>query len=90
MMKLFNKTTFASMLVIGALSVGTASAMTDRHTTPLTGALGTSSVDLRVTVEDGVAYLFGNVDSGIESGLVEQHVAGLDGVDKVINLISVN
>ena len=89
-MKLFNKATLASLFVIGALAAGTASAMTDRHTTELTGVLSTSSVNLRVTVEDGVAYLFGNVDSAIESGHAARHVAGIEGVNKVINLITVN
>lgn len=89
-MKLSKTSAFASLLLIGALSVGTASAMTDRHTTQLSGVVGISSVDLRVTVEDGVAYIFGNVDSGAESGLATQHVAGIEGVDKVVNLISVN
>lgn len=89
-MKLLNKTTITSLLLVSALSIGTASAMTERHTTPLSGAIGISSVDLRVTVEDGVATIFGNVDSGAESGLATQYVAGMDGVAKVINLISVN
>lgn len=89
-MKLLNTNSLASILVISALSIGTASAMTERHTTPLAGAIGISSVDLRVTIEDGTATIFGNVDSGSESGLVSQYVAGMDGVDKVINLISVN
>lgn len=89
-MRLLNKTTVASLLLIGSMSIGTASAMTGSHTTHLATVIGVSSVDLRVTVEDGVATLFGNVDSGAELSQAKRYVASLDGIDKVINHITVN
>ena len=90
-MKLLNTKTIAALLITGAMSVGTASAMTlDSGTTQLNSIAGVSSANIRVNVKDGVATLFGNVDSGSEAALAANHVAMQDGISKVRNLISIN
>jgi len=89
-MKLFKKTTVASLLVIGALTAGTASAMTKVETTPLLGVVGITSANLTVRVQDGVATLSGVVESRSEAALAKNHVANMDGIDKVISLVLIN
>lgn len=51
---------------------------------------GVSSTDLNVRIDNGVATLYGKVDSGAEEALAKRYVAGLDGVDKVIDLVTHN
>ncbi len=90
-MKLLNTKTLTAVLVAGALSIGTASAMgLSQGTQALTSVVGVSSAAISVNVDDGVATLFGNAESGSEAALAASHVARLDGVDKVINLITYN
>ena len=90
-MKLLNTKTLAALAITGALSIGTASAMgLDSGTQPLNSVVGVSSANISVNLDDGVATLFGNVDSGAESALAASHVAKLDGVEQVINLITYN
>ena len=90
-MKLFNVKTIAALAITGALSVGTASAMgLDAGTRSLNSVIGVSSASLSVNLDDGVATLFGNVESGAEAALAASHVAKLDGVEQVINLITYN
>jgi len=72
------KLLIASALVFA--SVGTASA---NIVIP-----GVSSTDLDVRIDNGVATLFGNVDSGVEEAMAKNYVAGLDGVDRVIDLVT--
>jgi len=88
-MKLFNKKTLASSLVLAAMSIGTASAMTS-HTAPLTGAVGVSGAELNVRVEEGIATLFGNVDSHIEVQLAKNYLNSMQGIHKVIDQVTVN
>jgi len=82
-MKLFNKTAIASVLVLGSLAMGPASAITLNSLPGVTG----SSIQVHIDRE-GVATLFGQTDSGAEKGIAERHVAKLDGVEKVINLVT--
>jgi len=74
------KLIIASVLAFAA--VGTASA---NFSIP-----GVSSTDLNVRIDNGVATIFGNVDSGVEEALAKNYVEDLDGVDKVIDLITHN
>ncbi len=46
-----------------------------------------SSNDLRVTVYDGIATLFGNAESAEEAELAEQQIRSIDGIDHVINVL---
>lgn len=91
-MKLLTKKSLTSVVLAGALSIGTASAMgLSQGTQPLTSIVGISSASISVNVNDnGVATLFGNADSRSEAALAESHVAKFDGVEKIINLISYN
>ena len=81
----------AAMVVAGIMTAGTTSAMgLSQGTQALLSIVGVSSSSISVNVDDGVATLFGSADSGSEAALAENHVAKLDGVDKVINLITYN
>jgi len=79
-MKLFTKTAIATVLVLG--SFGAANAAT------LDSIPGVTSPSVNVNVNDGVATLFGQVDTASERKLAERHVAKLEGVDRVINLVT--
>ena len=90
-MKLFNSKTLAALAITGALSIGTASAMgLNAGTQSLDSVIGVSSANLSVSLNDGVATLFGNAESGAESALAASHVAKIDGVERVLNLITYN
>lgn len=82
-MKLFKKTAIATSLVLSVFAMGAAQALT-------ISPPGVSAANLNVTVKDGVATIFGSADSLAESSQAEQYVAGLDGVDQVINLVTFN
>lgn len=81
----------AATIIAGMMTVGSASAMGLSHgTQPLDSVVGVSSASLSVNVRDGVATVFGNVESGAEAGIARNYVAQMEGVDRVISLISVN
>ncbi len=82
------KKTFAALALVGLLTAGTASAM--GTSASVNGVVGLSSATVNYSLDDGVATLFGNVDSGVESALAQAHVEKLDGVEHVRNLITVN
>jgi len=50
----------------------------------------TSSTSVRYTVTDGVATLYGTVDSRMEKRLVEKALQNLEGVNKVHSLLFVS
>jgi len=50
----------------------------------------TSSTNLYYTVNDGVATVYGNVESAIEKTMIEKDLVKLDGVDDVRSLIIVS
>ena len=90
-MKYLNAKTLAALALTGAMSIGTASAMgLDSGTRSLGSVIGVSSPTLSYKVQDGVATLFGNAESGFEAELAEAHVEKISGVDHVINLITYN
>jgi len=76
-MKLIKTLIAASILSLAA--VGSASAITVSDVT--------SSANVRITVENGVATLFGHVDSSFERYQVGQAAKKIDGVDRVRNLL---
>lgn len=86
-MKLLNKATIAALLIAGTMTAGTASAMLTSSTAPLTGIVGVTASDISVRVDEGVATLFGTVESISDKAAAQRHVANLEGVDQVINLI---
>ena len=85
-MKLLNKATFASLLIAGTMVAGSASAL-DSASAPLTGIVGVSASDLSVRIDDGVATLFGTVENVSDKAAAQRHVAKIDGVEEVINLV---
>ena len=90
-MKILNAKSFAALALVSAMSVGTASAMgLNIGTKPVNQIVGVSSATLSVTVNDGVATLFGTTESGAEAALAETKVAQMEGVDRVINLVTWN
>ena len=50
----------------------------------------TSSANVHYNVEDGVATVYGSVDSQLEKTLVARDTAALDGVESFRNLLIVN
>lgn len=87
-MKFINAKTIAAVALTGALSAGSVSAAgLDAGVQSLNSITGVSSANIKVLVDDGVATLFGYVDSNAEAALAEAHVEKLDGVDQVINRI---
>ncbi len=88
-MKLLNKKTLAAFAVVSALSFGNAYAM-NTSSMAINSVVGVNSADLQVRITDGVATLFGNVESGSESAIAQAYVEQLDGVEKVFNQILVN
>ncbi len=90
-MKLLNAKTLAALALTGAMSIGTASAMgLNIGTQPVNQIVGVSSASLSVTINDGVATLFGTTESGAEAALAETKISRMDGVDRVINLVTWN
>lgn len=56
---------------------------TSAFATPYTNA--SSSANVQYNIEDGIATIYGSVDSPIEKTLVEHAILGLDGVESVSN-----
>ena len=73
------KTTLVSILAAGALLAATANATT------LSGV--SSSTNLRVSVSDGVATLYGTVDSQFEKTRAGAEAKKLEGVEEVRNYL---
>lgn len=49
-----------------------------------------SNSTMAYCIKNGVATLYGHADSGIDKAQAARYVAALDGVDRVINLVSHN
>lgn len=88
-MKIRN-TLAASTLVLATAFAGIASANLS------TGSIGTDvqsaagSGHVSVSVKDGIAYLFGGVESRTDSNAAELAAANFDGVESVVNRIYVS
>ena len=74
-----SKSMIATVVIAAAMFAGQAAAF---------APLGVSSADLNVTVTNGIATLFGHVDSNLDRVLAENAAAALDGVTEVRNLIT--
>ena len=72
--------TLIAASVLATVAIGSASAMTIDQ--------GTSSTDVNVKVENGVATLFGHVDNNFEKYQAAQAASMIDGVESVRNLLT--
>ncbi len=72
--------TLAAATVLATVAFGSTNAITLDNVS--------SSTNLNVTVNNGVATLFGNVDSQFESVQAERAAAKIDGVESVRNLLN--
>jgi hypothetical protein len=90
-MNKMNKRAAIALGLTSAMSIGTATAkIPEIGTQPLRSVIEVSNPEVRITVQDGIATLFGNAESRAESLLAEEHAADIDGVEHVINLIEWN
>lgn len=90
-MELLTKNKSLSLLAAGLLFSGSAMAILPATgTKPLNSIIGVTSSTLNVTIKDGTAYVSGTVDSGGEISLVLSHVSNMDGVDRVVNMVTVH
>ena len=81
-MKRIKKTLIAATLIAGTVVMSSAFSITLRDVP------GLNTNELSVRIDDGVATLFGNADSGIERHLAQRYLENLEEVDRVINLAS--
>ena len=77
-MKLLKTTLIASALTLAAMGTASATGLS------VPGVNG----NVNVVVNDGVATVFGHVDSSFERNLTGRYIGTQDGVDRVINLIT--
>lgn len=90
-MKSHHGKTIIALGLTSAMSMGTASAnLPEIGTQPLNTILAVTSPKLSVTVNDGIATLFGDAESGSEAAMVEERISDIEGVEHVINLITWN
>lgn len=90
-MRQLNKSTVVALGISGAMSIGAASAkMPDIGTQTLSSIIEVNNPSVQLTVQDGIATLFGTVEFFSEAMLAEEHVSDIEGVDHVINLINWN
>lgn len=72
--------TLVAATLITTFAIGSAQALTVRDVT--------SSANVRIKVENGVATLWGNVESSFDRELVARQAKKIDGVERVNNLIT--
>ena len=77
-MKLLKTALIASALTLSAIGTASAAGLS------VPGVNG----NVNVVVNDGVATVFGHVDSSFERNLTGRYIGTQDGVDRVINLIT--
>jgi len=84
------KKSAATLLLAVALTGMGSNAYAMKHSSTLTGVVGLSTHSINYTVDEGTATLIGDVDSHVEAALAVAELGKLEGVDRVINLLSVN
>lgn len=85
------KQTVMMMLLFATLVSGNAlAAALDTGTHWLQPVVGVSSTNLSYHLDQGVVTVMGQVDSGIESAIVEEYLNTMDNVDEVVNRIIVD
>jgi hypothetical protein len=84
------KTSLGSLTLATALLAGGSALaiVPESGTRPLPSIVGVTSPNVTVTFEGGTAIVSGSVDSSGEVQLIVSHLANLEGVDKVVNLIT--
>jgi len=65
---------------ITTFAMGSAQALTVKDVT--------SSTNVRITIENGVATLFGNVESSFDRDLVARQAKKIEGVERINNLLT--
>lgn len=83
-MKLIKDSVLTTAAVAATFSLGMAGAAAASGLGSVSGVNG----NVNVVVDNGVATVFGHVDSGFESKLIARHVGSQDGIDRVINLVT--
>lgn len=86
-MKMLTKEAVASVLLLGVLAAGSAQARVENIS--LNGLVGVGGATLSARVEDGVAIVYGEVESGAEAALAYDYVASIEGVDEVLEQVSI-
>ena len=82
MMKQFKLMILTAGLLFGG--IGSASAVT------LSSLPQIGSSNITYCVENGVATIYGHAESGMDKAHAARHVAALEGVDRIINLVTYN
>lgn len=72
--------TLAAATLMTTMAMGSAQALTVKDVT--------SSTNVRITVQNGVATLFGNVESSFDKELVARQARKIDGVERINNLLT--
>ena len=72
--------TLAAATLMTTMVMGSAQALTVKDVT--------SSTNVRITVQNGVATLFGNVESSFDKELVARQARKIDGVERINNLLT--
>ena len=72
--------TLAAAALMTTMAMGSAQALTVKDVT--------SSTNVRITVQNGVATLFGNVESSFDKELVARQARKIDGVERINNLLT--
>ena len=72
--------TLAVATLMTTMAMGSAQALTVKDVT--------SSTNVRITVQNGVATLFGNVESSFDKELVARQARKIDGVERINNLLT--
>ena len=83
-MKLINNSFLTTLAVAATFSLGVAGAAAAANIGSVPGVNG----NVNVVVNNGVATVYGHVDSSFERNLTGKYVGSQAGVDRVINLIT--
>ncbi len=83
-----NKSLFSAAVIAGSLLAGQASANISASDFSKALRTVTGPAKVSVTVKDGVATLFGHVDSQFERLQAASAVEKIDGIDQVRNLLT--
>ncbi len=84
------KTVIMTFLVVLFTSGAAIADKLENGSHSLNSVVGVSSTSVRFYLDEGLATIWGDVDSGVESAIAQRKVLHLDGVDKVINRITVH
>jgi len=72
--------TLVAATLLTVFAIGSAQALTVRDVT--------SSANVRITISNGVATIFGNVESSFDKELVARQAKQIEGVERINNLLT--